>query len=177
MSEFDEEDKFLIERMLIYCYKLSWPEFKMKMKEPGEREEQWISRLNTIAKMYALGHKLDMKGLKLDAGERFTARLDEPPAIIVQLLPKTLLGPLLGPLLPITEFIGVIPLIYATTPDSDRGLRDRAAEYGSRMWKTLWAQSAFKNGLTEIGSFVNDVVTEGQIRGAFKKDASVDEKT
>lgn len=173
--EFDEEDLYLVHRMLIYCYRLSWPEFKMKIKQSQKGEEQWVSRLDTIVKMYALGSKLDIKELKQHAAERFTARLDEAPASSLQLLPRLFLGPVLGPAQPITEFIDAIPLIYATTPDIDRGLRDRAAEYGANMWKTLWAQPAFKNRLTEIGDFVNDVITEGQNR-AGKKDARVEEK-
>ena len=94
--------------------------------------------------MYALGGKFDLKGLKQEAVGRFMAYFNNPPPIILQC---------------IREFIDVIPLIYATTPKSDRGLRDRAARYGTDDWRILWGQTAFKNGLTEIGDFINDVVT------------------
>lgn len=139
--EFKEEAPFLIDRMLMYCYTLSWPEMAM---ETGEDEAQWISPLDTIVRMYALGEKFDLKGLKQEAEERFTAYLYTPFPIAFQC---------------IREFIAVIPLIYATTPESDHGLRDRAVRYGSANWVTLWCQTAFKNGLTENGDFINDVVT------------------
>lgn len=160
--EFDE-DTFLIDRMLIYCYMLSWPELKMKVKDSGKSDEQWVSRLDTIIRMYALGDKFDLQGLKLEAGERFTARLDEPSFGILR--------PLSGPLQPITEFIVIIPLLYALTTHMDGELRDRAVEYGSKRWKTLWAQPTFRDGLTEIGEFINDVVTKRAVQ-ASSKDAS-----
>lgn len=138
--EFKEEAPYLINRMLMYCYTLSWPEDPM---ESGENEEQWVSPLDTIVRMYALGDKFDLQGLKKEAGERFTAYLDNPPSIFLQC---------------VREFIAAIPLIYATTPGTDRGLRDRAVRYGSQYWDTLWGQTAFKDGLTEIGDFINDVV-------------------
>ena len=139
--EFKEEAPFLIDRMLMYCYTLHWSETTM---ESGKNEEQWVSRLDTIVRMYGLGVKYDLKGLKLEAGERFTAFLDEPSPVFLRCT---------------REFIAVIPLIYATTPKSDRGLRNRAVRYGSDNWGILWGQPAFKKGLTDFGEFINDVVT------------------
>ena len=40
-------------------------------------EDQWVSCLYTIVKMYALGDKYDLKRLKHEAEERFTTRLDD----------------------------------------------------------------------------------------------------
>ncbi len=137
-TEFKEEDPFLIARMLMYCYMLSWPEFKMddSMNGVWKEEKQWVSCLDTIVKMYALGDKFDIKGLKL------ATRLDEDNFWLYG------------------EFIAVIPLIYTTTPDTDRGLRDQAVDYGSVNWKSLWAQPGFKDKLTETGDFINDIVTK-----------------
>ena len=50
--EFKDKTPFLIDRMLMYCYTLRWPETPM---ETGEDEEQWVSPLDTIVRMYALG--------------------------------------------------------------------------------------------------------------------------
>lgn len=136
--EFKEEAPFLIARMLMYCYTISWPKTSM------QSEDQWVSRLDTIVRMYALGDKFDLGGLKQEAGERFTDYLHEPCPMFLRYN---------------RGFIAVIPLIYATTPESDRGLRDRAVKYGSHNWGILWGQPAFKNGLTELGEFINDVVT------------------
>lgn len=108
--------------------------------------------------MYALGDKFDLKGLKQEARERFVARLDDPYSDCIQATKESSSKPLPGGWL-IAEFIAVIPLIYATTPGTDCGLRDLATEFGRARWKRLWAQPAFKNALTEIGDFINDVVT------------------
>ena len=139
--EFKEDAPFLIERMLMYCYTIKWPDTSM------ETEKQWVSRFDTIVSMYALGDKFALKGLKQEAGERFTDYLYEPSPHFLQYN---------------REFIAVIHLIYATTPESDRGLRDRAVKYGSENWGMLWGQPAFKNGLTGIGEFINDVVSWSQ---------------
>ena len=40
-------------------------------------QDQCVSRLHTIVKMYALGNKYDLKGFKQEAEERFTACLDD----------------------------------------------------------------------------------------------------
>ena len=124
----------------MYCYILTWPEIEM------EEEKQWVSRLDTIVKMYALGDRYRLEGLKQEAAEQFKARLE---ACVEECF-----------LEPIEELIAVIPLIYTTTPDTDRGLRDQAVEQGSLYWEVLWAQPVFKNRLTEIDDFINDVVTE-----------------
>ena len=131
----------------MYCYMLSWPEFKMddSMNGFGKEDYQWVSCLDTIVKMYALGDKYDLEGLKREAAEKFATRAPR------------LYNECLGP---IEEFIAVIPLIYTTTPDTDRGLRDQAVKYGRVKWETLWAQPGFKDKLAEIGDFINDIVTK-----------------
>ncbi|KAL9067294.1 MAG: hypothetical protein Q9161_006993 [Pseudevernia consocians] len=126
--EFEEEDSFLIVRILIHRYVLSRSELKMDATETFWLvKDQWVSRLYTLVKMYALGDRYDLKGFKQEAEERFKARLDDWP---------------------IEEFIALIPLIYSSTPDTDRGLRDRAVKYGTNEWETLWGASAFRKGLT-----------------------------
>ncbi len=63
----------------MYCYMLSWPMFKMNdgMNGIWKEEKQWVSCLDTIVKMYALGDRYDLEGLKKEAAEKFATRLDE----------------------------------------------------------------------------------------------------
>lgn len=88
------------------------------------------------AKMYAMGDKYDMQGLKLKAKENFVAHLPVSAG----------------------DFIAAIPVIYTSTPDTDRGLRDNAAAFAVYHWKTLFAMPDFKKAIAENVDFVNDVV-------------------
>lgn len=54
----------------MYCYMLTWSEFKMIMNVSGKSEGQWLSWLDTIVKMYALGDKSDLRGSKQEAGDK-----------------------------------------------------------------------------------------------------------
>lgn len=90
------------------------------------------------ANMYAMGDKYDMQGLKLKAKENFAACLT----------------------VSIGDFITAIPVIYSSTPETDRGLRSEAAAYAADHWKALFEMPDFKKAITENADFVDDVVTE-----------------
>lgn len=55
--------------MLSYCYVVGWSSRK------HEEEETWISDLDTLVKMYVIGDKYEMQGLKREAKERFSVQL------------------------------------------------------------------------------------------------------
>ncbi|KAF6238284.1 hypothetical protein HO173_003564 [Letharia columbiana] len=120
---------------------------------PARARDNGLNGLTPSSRCTLSGISSTFAGRNKKLETRFTAHLDEPPTGFLQ--------PLSGHLQPIEEFTAAIPFIYATTPETDRGLRGRAVEYGSNKWETLWAQPAFKHGLTEIGDFINNVVTEG----------------
>lgn len=86
--------------------------------------------------MYAMGDKYDMQGLKLKAKENF-----------VESLPSCA-----------GDFTAAIPVVYTSTPDTDRGLRDYVAAFAAIHWKPLLAMSDFKRAIAENIDFVDDVV-------------------
>lgn len=79
----------------------------------GVTETSFISELHTHVKMYALADEYDIKDLKIEASRNFTAAMVDKE----------------GQGDDVTAVLKVIPAIYTTTPDSDRGLRDFAVEF------------------------------------------------
>ena len=72
--------------------------------------DSWAkTRLHVHAQMYSLGDKYDVPGLKKEAARRFDKDVEIPGDTKCK---ETL------------TLLSVVPHIYATTPDSDRGLRD-----------------------------------------------------
>ncbi len=55
-------------------------------------------------------------------------------------------------------FIAAIPMVYNSTPDTDRGFRDLAAALATCHWTTLFTMESFKRALAEDLDLVNDVV-------------------
>lgn len=57
-------------RMIRYCYMLTWLDNHVPASL-GVGHDTWISTLDTIVKMYAIGDEYDIQGLKQAAVERF----------------------------------------------------------------------------------------------------------
>lgn len=83
-----------------------------------------------------MGDKYDMQGLKLKAKENFAASLS----------------------LTARDLIAAIPMVYNSTPDTDRGFRDLAAAPATCHRTTLFTIEDFKRALAESLDFVNDFV-------------------
>ncbi|KAK4694427.1 hypothetical protein P7C71_g3156, partial [Lecanoromycetidae sp. Uapishka_2] len=81
-----------------------------------------MSKFHTNAGMYALGEKYGIESLKAAAKRKFETALaaGEPVS-------TTTLG----------HLIDAIPIIYETTPESDRGLRDLVADFARRHSKAI----------------------------------------
>ncbi len=119
--------------------------------------------------MYAMGDKCDMQGLKLKAKENFAASLSltagdlitatEPPDwspedakkdamdnnYVVErrnLFAKANFESSVS--LSARGFIATIPMVYNSTPDTDRGLRDLAAALATCHWTTLFTIEDFQ---------------------------------
>ena len=82
------------------------------MKAPA-----YINRLHLNAQMYSKADKYDIPGLKEKAAEKFDTVIWEPQYGMYYTGSSV-----------IEEMIKVTPLIYESTPDNDRGLRDRVIE-------------------------------------------------
>ncbi len=128
----------MVWRMIKYFYLGDYPDSGPAL-EIGP--EEYVSSMNINAELYALGDKYDIKGLKKLSSKKFEAALDR----------------IRGGAL---EFCAAIPLVYTTTPDTDRTLRDLVFRAVSRNWKLLSAAPNFKDCMLRNPGFVIDVVNK-----------------
>ena len=106
--------------------------------------DSWAqTRLHVHTHMYSLGDKYDLPGLKKEAARRFINDI----AIPGDKKRETL------------TLLSVIPTIYTTTPDSDRGLRDLVARHIFQRYRT--ASKHFIKELEtalEVPQFARDII-------------------
>lgn len=96
----------MVDRVISYFYKLNY--FDSQVASPRQADTPSISPLDTHVKMYAMGDKFGIVGLRRLAMEKFEVGFDS--------LVDTKLG----------LFLRVIPQIFSTTPETDDGLRGLA---------------------------------------------------
>lgn len=90
--------------------------------------------------MYALGERYGVQALKELALAKFEKALVEEPSESIS-----------------THMITLIPLIYAGTPGTDRGMRDRILAPALAYSKQLSGLPGFKSMIAENVDFVTDV--------------------
>ena len=102
----------MVHRMLQHLYMVEYSGSEIEVD--GEKEEFFVSELYTHVMMYAMGDEYDIKDLKKEALWNFDHAM------------KALHGQRA-----FTSVLEVVPAIYATTLDSDRGLRDLVVAFGA----------------------------------------------
>ena len=95
-----------------------------------------MSKLSTHVQMYALGEKYGMEGLKEEAAWMFQENLKA----------LRLRSELPG-------MLEVVPAIYITTPESDRGLRDHVVNICARGWKFIKTVPEFEAIALQVSEF------------------------
>ena len=105
--------------MLQHLYTFDYPGHKMSIGD--DEESSHVSELHTHAQMYALGDEYDIDDLKKEALWKFEKAIEAKKGLSDAL----------------TDLIEVIPTVYETTPDSDRGLRDAVVAYGAKNLKQM----------------------------------------
>lgn len=135
---FPAEEEFLIRRLLCYRYTTGYrdePYDDEITPPPDMKAPAYVSRLHINAQMYSIGDKYYIPSLKEKAAEKFEAAIWEPKYGIYHNGSKL-----------VDEMLKVIPLIYESTPDRDRGLRDRVIEVAT------WRQTKFEEhpGLQDV---------------------------
>lgn len=108
-------------------------------------EGTWISSFNTNVRMYALADRYDVSGLKQVVEKRIkhlinAARYNQNTDFAHELLAE-------------------IPLIYETTPASDRGLRNCVLDYVKSHWVGLSASESIKAVISEAPEFALELIT------------------
>ena len=107
-----------------------------------DEESSHVSEPHTHAQMYALGDEYDIQDLREEALWKFEqaikakkGRSDEFPYLL-----------------------DVIATVYATTPDSDRGLRDVVVAFGALNLERMRDLPEFKSAVTRVPIYLMEVL-------------------
>lgn len=114
------EEEFLIRRLLCQRYTTGYNDESYEDENtppPYMKAPAYINRLHLNAQMYSIADKYDIPSLKEKAAEKFDTVIWEPQYGMYYTGSNI-----------VEDMIKVTPLIYESTPDHDRGLRDRVIE-------------------------------------------------
>ncbi len=125
--------------MLQHLYAFDYSGHKISI---GDCEESsYVSELHTHVQMYALGDQYDIKDLKEEALWKFNH------AVAAKEWNDEL-----------TSMVKVIPTIYATTPESDRSLRDVVVAFGAEHLKEIMDLPSFKSAVIQVPMYMIEVL-------------------
>lgn len=161
---FTDEDPIMIEYMITYLYSLKYP-----------RETRVLSNMAADllfdVKMYAVAEKYDLSLLKTQAKRAFAKLLNSKSDAIT-----------FGRLLDLSSEIGhgsigeliagLARIVYTSTPDGDRGLRDIIKKFTWRHKKILMADKELQKCIIATEGYMVDVV-----QSLFKDNTSEREET
>jgi len=108
LLELNDDEPYLIYRMIQYCYSVPWSVGQRIFPLPGETD--WISCLAVLVNMYAIGDKYDLKGSRSEVVECFKRELEWVEGVE-------------DPEIDTKEFLDIVPLVYQLTQDDDDSLR------------------------------------------------------
>ena len=126
--------------MLHHLYGFDYSGHKISIG--ADDEPSHISELHTHAKMYAMGDQYDIRDLKDEALWKFEKAIEAKKEHSDEL----------------PYLVAVIPTVYATTPDSDRGLRDVVVAFGARNLEHLKDLADFESAATQVPIFLIEVL-------------------
>lgn len=131
-----EDNPDLIAKMMDFLYLFDYDDGHYSGLS-NRKDHAYRSARYTNAEMYALGEKYDLQGLKKTAAAKFETALHSETR---------------G-----TPILPLITLIYASTPENDRGLRDLILPVALVNAKNLSNVPGFKSMIVENAEFVSDV--------------------
>ncbi|KKA19475.1 BTB/POZ domain protein [Rasamsonia emersonii CBS 393.64] len=126
--DLNDDDPYAVEAMLQHLYDMEYS----NMQHPGLSVELFD------AKVYAIGEKYGIPSLKIDARRMFAAQLKYGWEGV--------------------DFPSSIAEVYASTPATDRGLRDIVTEVSCEHLKDLLEKEAFLQVLVDANGFVFDLL-------------------
>ena len=131
------------------------------MKAPA-----YINRLHLNAQMYSIADKYDIPGLKEKAAEKFDTVIWEPQYGMYYTGSSV-----------IEEMIKVTPLIYESTPDNDRGLRDRVIEIATYRRREFEKHPLLQDliaAVPEFGGEIKVLYSQPAYRGLLAPDSEME---
>lgn len=141
--------------MLQHLYSIDYTGLKISIED--NEEPSYISELLTHTRMYALGDEYDIKDLKEEAIWKFRQAMQAK----------------VGRSNELTTILQVVPAIYGTTPDSDRGLRDFVVVFGAQHLKRLKDLPEFEDVVIQAPKFMVEVLPSYLL----KDDRTIDLRT
>lgn len=144
------EEEFLIRRLLCHRYTTGYDDGPYDDEEnPPQHIEApaYVNRMHTNAQMYSIADKYDMPSLKAKASEKFDAAIWEHYRCGGGSSSSSSLA---------DEIIKVIPLVYESTPDRDRGLRDQLVQGTILRWEELEKHPRFGDLVAAAPEFVRE---------------------
>lgn len=135
----------------------------MASSDENGTEESWISRTNTNVLMYNLADRYCLEWLKDMAQGKLRYACDLAHKNLGQLIEDGYLmenheGDGLG-IRTENELLREVPLIYDSTPSTDRGMRNLMLEYGSKNWVRLSPLEKLKEVAVQAPAFIIEMVT------------------
>lgn len=126
-------------------------------------EESWISRVNTNVEMYALADKYRLTWLKDMAQTKVQSACDVAYKHLGQLIERDYLSPdysgvNLGTRIE-NELLEEIPLVYESTPPTDRGMRNVMIGYVEKNWVRLSKRDKLVDVFSEAPRFGIEMVS------------------
>ena len=131
--------------MVVYIYGSRYRGDDNLLKGTRDCDHPYVSALYTHVGMYQMGDKFGIPGLKQHALKRFVEALEalEAKKCICKV---------------VQEMGAVIPLIYETTPQTDRGLRDLVLAWVQRNKNRLSVAPKFGKVMLETQDFYFELV-------------------
>lgn len=126
--------------MLQHLYSIDYSGHKISIGD--DEEPSYVSELHTHAQMYALADEFDIKDLKEEALWKFDHAMEAKKGHSDELITT----------------LQVVPAIYMTTPDGDRGLRDLVAEFGAQHLERMKDLPELEDVVTRIPKFMIEVL-------------------
>lgn len=153
-----EEEPSMVYRMLQHLYMQTYT-VDLGLDRFWSRNDSWAkTRLHVHAQMYSLGDKYDLPGLKKEAARRFNEDIRIPGDSKSEIL----------------TLLSVVPIVYTTTPDTDRGLRNHVVRQVFQRYGI--ASKHFVEELDtalEIRQFARDIIVLHSKRSAKGKYAAL----
>lgn len=148
----------MVYRMLQHLYMQTYT-VDLGLDRFWSRNDSWAkTRLHVHAQMYSLGDKYDLPGLKKEAARRFNEDIRIPGDSKSEIL----------------TLLSVVPIVYTTTPDTDRGLRNHVVRQVFQRYGI--ASKHFVEELDtalEVRQFARDIIVLHSKRSAKEKYAAL----
>ena len=138
--EINQYEPHLVHRMLQHLYMVDYSASEIEID--GKKEESFVSELLTHVMMYAMGDEYDVKDLKTEALWKFKHAINAKKGQSGEL----------------TSVLEVVPAIYTTTLDSDRGLRDGVVAFGAKHLRRIQDLPDFKSAVTQVPTYMIEVL-------------------